>query len=116
MTNATKRLDVYGGANGTALLEWSEFPAVVPDSYNVYLNGVFNQNVATLKATVTGLQFATGQPTLLPALTYQFYVAAVKAGLEISRTMNAVMTATPTNVMLVTPMRRVQPFGNAPIN
>lgn len=102
MTNATRRLDAYDYANGSMLLEWSEFPSAVPDSYNVYVNGVLNQNVGGRKATVVGLISAT---------PYTFQVTGVLAGVETGSTLALTLVAQPTSEMTTTPMKRAFPFG-----
>lgn len=113
MTLGSKLVDVYDHGNGTVNLAWPEFPGVVPDSYNVYVNGVLNQNVTGRLATLTGLHGASYDgATITPPTTYDIKVVAVKAGVEISASMDRIVTATPTSVMLVTPMRRPFPFPN----
>jgi hypothetical protein len=132
MTVLSRALDVYDKANGSVLLAWAQFTPVVPDTYNVYVNGVLNQNVATLQATVGGLAPATynegvavapsgnsARPQnmppngdVTPAGTYDFKVVAVKAGVEIAASLVKRITVQPTSVMLTTPMRRVFPFPN----
>ena len=103
MTNASRRLDAYDSGIGSMLLAWSEFSGVVPDSYNVYLDGVLNQNVAGRMATVTGL---------VAGSTHTFYVVAVKTAVEIAASLSRTLTATPTSVMLRAPMKRLFPFPN----
>ncbi len=107
-------LDVYDYENGSVLLGWSQFPAAVPDSYNVYVNGVLNQNVVGLQATVSGLKQASYSPAtgITPASTYDFKVVAVKAGVEIGATLDTTVTVQPTSIMLKTPMKRLWPFPN----
>ena len=106
--------DAYDNGDGSVLLEWApKFSPVVPDSWNVYVNGVFNQNVLTRKATVTGLVHASyNGATVTPSQTYDFRVVAVKAGVEIAPATDVVVTAQPTSVMLTTPMKRIFPFPN----
>ncbi len=116
MTYASRKLDVYDAGNGALQLAWQEFPASVPTSYNVYVNGALNQNVASgRRATVTGLTEAsynssTGVKTA-PG-TYTLNVTAVLAGVEIASSLPATVTMSPNSVMLVTPMRRPFPFPN----
>jgi hypothetical protein len=113
VTNAARQLDVYDNGNGSVNLAWQEFPAQVPDSYNVYLNGVLNQNVAALKATVSGLKGASyNGATVTPPTTYTFKVAAVKTGVEIAASLDSKITIQPSSVMLKTSMRRPFPFPN----
>ena len=38
-------LDVYDNGNGSLIVAWPALTNPPPDSYNVYLNGVFNQSV-----------------------------------------------------------------------
>lgn len=117
MTNASKAVDIYDRGNGTVDLAWPEFPGVVPDSYNVYLNGVLNQNVATRRATVTGLQGASyNGAAITPPGNYTVKIVAVKTGAEIGASLERLFTAGPSSVQLVTPMRRPFPFPNTGLN
>ena len=124
--------DAYDNGNGSVLLAWLPFTTVVPDSYNVYVNGLLNQNVATRQATVTGLtatSYSVGtvaptpnnstRPQSMPptgvvtdSSTYDFRVTAVKSGVEIGAAPDILVTAQPSSVMLKTPMKRVFPFPN----
>jgi hypothetical protein len=124
--------DAYDNGNGSVQLAWLPFTTVVPDSYNVYVNGVLNQNIATRRATVTGLttaSYAAGAiaPTpnnstrpqnmppngvVTPSGTYAFHVTAVKTGVEIGASLDVVVTAQPNSIMLKTPMKRIFPFPN----
>lgn len=113
MTNASRRLDAYDNGNGSVQLAWPQFPGVVPDSYNVYVNGVLNQNVVPQRATVTGLHGASYNGAVVtPPTTYAFKVVGVKAGVEIAASLDLKLTVQPTSVMLKTPMRRPFPFPN----
>lgn len=125
-------IDAYDNLNGSVQLAWLPFTSVAPDSYNVYLNGVLNQNVVTRRATVTGLTVTSYsasmvapkpnnslRPQNMPPTglvtssgKYDFKVTAVKTGVEIGTAPDLVVTASPTSVMLKTPMKRVFPFPN----
>lgn len=111
-------LDVYDNLNGSIRVAWPNFSlSVSPDSYNVYLNGVLNQNVATRIATITGLAGASYNGSVVTApTTYRLYVTAVKTGVETAILGTARITVQPTSVMLVTPMKRILPFGSLPVN
>lgn len=112
-----KQIDVYDNGNGSVQLAWMQLSAVVPDSYNVYVNGVLNQNVAIQKATVTGLKGASyNGATVTPPTTYTFKVVAVKTGVEIAGSMDRTITIQPTSVMLTTPMKRPFPFPNTQLD
>lgn len=122
--------DAYDNLNGSVLLAWQKFTTVVPDSYNVYVNGVLNQNVATLRATVSGLTQPSYSPgTVAPTpnnsvrpqnmpptgsvsspVKYDFRITAVKTGVEIGSAPDLLVTPSPTSLMLKTPMRRPFPF------
>jgi hypothetical protein len=103
-------LDVYDNQNGSMKLSWGAPSDFAAQSYNVYVNGVLNQNVATLNATVTGLTKASYNGTTeTPSGTYTFNVTAVSGGVE-KRTISKKVTVSPTNIMLTTPMRRPWPF------
>lgn len=124
--------DAYDNLNGSVLLSWLPFTVTVPDSYNVYVNGALNQNVATTQATVIGLTTASynsaivpptpnnstrpqNMPptgTLIPSSTYDFRVTAVKTGVEIGAAPDLIVTPGPTSLMLRTQMRRPFPFPN----
>lgn len=113
MTILGRVIDVYDNGNGSVQLAWPQFTPVVPDSYNVYVSGVLNQNVAIPRATVTGLKGASyNGATVTPATTYIFKVVAVKAGVEIAGSLDKRITVQPTSMMLTTPMRRPFPFPN----
>jgi hypothetical protein len=123
-------LDCYDTGAGGVKLAWLPFTTVTPDSYNVYVNGVLNQNVAGRLATVTGLQkttYAAGvavapsgnsqRPQNMPPVgdvtpsgTYTFNVTAVKTGVEIASSPRRTITLQPTSIMLTTPMKRPFPF------
>lgn len=126
------RLDAYDQGNGSVNLAWTAFAGITPASYNVYVNGVLNQNVAIKLATVTGLTFTTYNPSaisaatgnslrpqnmppvgqVIPSLTYIFRVAVVVGGVEVGLSGSATVTAAPTSIMLRTPMKRLWPFPN----
>ena len=126
------RLNVIDNQNGSVNLAWVAFTIVVPDSYNVYLNGVLNQNVVGHLATVSGLakeSYANNvavapsgnsvRPQNMPPVgqvtasgTYTFAITAVKTGVEIA-VISSTITLSPTSVMLVTPMKRLWPFPNS---
>lgn len=118
MSNTTcGAVDVYDNGNGSARLAWGAFGGPVPDSYNVYLNGVLNQNVAIRSATIAGLAGASyNGATVTPATTYTVKVAAVKAGVETAASLDRKFTAQPTSIMLKTPMKRIFPFPNTGLN
>ena len=117
MTTLGRALDVYDNGNGSVQLAWTQFTPIVPDTYNVYVNGVLNQNVAIPMATVTGLQGASyNGATVTPPTTYTFKVAAVKAGVEIAASMDKQVTVQPTSIMLKTPMKRPFPFPNVQLD
>jgi hypothetical protein len=124
--------DAYDNGNGSVQLTWPSFTTVVPDSYNVYVNGTLNQNVATRVATVSGLtatSYSAGaipptpnnstRPQSMPptgvvtdSLTYHFRITAVKSGIEIASLKDVSVTAQPVSILLTTPMKRVFPFPN----
>lgn len=111
-----RRLDVYDNGNGSMQLAWAQLTTPAPDSYNVYLNNVLNQNVASLRATVTGLHGASyNGATITAPGTYQFRVVPVKTGVEVGGSAERTITAQPTSVMLTTRMRRPFPFPNTGI-
>lgn len=126
-------LQVVDNQNGSMALAWPAFAGtVVPDSYNVYVNGALNQNVTTRTAVVTGLapaSYSSGSVAATPNNSarpqnmppngvvtppgkYDFKVVAVKTGVELAGSVDRVVTVSPTSIMLVTPMRRIFPFPN----
>jgi hypothetical protein len=129
-------LDIYDKGGGSILVAWPAFQGISPASYNVYVNGVLNQNVAApaMQATITGLapaSYAVGaaapagdgshRPENLPpvglitdAQTYDIRVVAVVGGLEVDTSLDRTITVTPTSILLTTPMRRVFPFPSTP--
>jgi hypothetical protein len=129
--SASVVIDVYDNEDGSVKLAWQEFSPIPPDSYDVYVNGVLNQNVVGLLATVTGLQQASYNPSVSPGPafappnippppanaaitppgTYTFKVVAVYQGVEIAASLDRTVTLQPTSIMLKTPMRRITPFG-----
>jgi hypothetical protein len=125
-------LEVHDAGNGTMNLAWRAFSGGAVDSYNVYVNGVLNQNVTTRQATVTGLtqttyaEGAIAAPTgnslrpqnmppngvVTPSGSYDFKVVAVKSGVEVAGSLDKTVTVSPTSIMLTTPMKRLWPFPN----
>jgi hypothetical protein len=101
-------------------------------SYNVYVNGVLNQNVATLQAVVNLLTVETYNPGAIapasgnslrpqnmppngvvsPSGTYDFKIVAVLSGVEVAASMDLSVTVSPSSIMLRTPMKRLWPFPN----
>jgi hypothetical protein len=126
------KIDAYDQGNGSVNLAWPPFPGVAPDSYNVYVNGVLNQNVAVRKATVSGLTVTTYNsaavaatppngprpqnmpPTgvVTPSGTYDFKIVAVKTAVEVAASLDLTITLQPQSLMLLTPMKRLWPFPN----
>jgi hypothetical protein len=126
------KLDAYDQGNGSVLLSWPPFPGVVPDSYNVYVNGVLNQNVATRIAAVSGLtttSYSAGavaapvpngqrpqnmppNGVVTPSSSYDFKIVAVKAGVEVAASLDLTIQVQPQSIMLKTPMKRLWPFPN----
>ena len=131
-TTTCGRIDAYDNLNGSVLLSWPAFGGVAPDSYNVYVNGVLNQNVAVQKATVAGLTPASYSPgsvasasgnsvrpqnmppsgVATPSGTYVFQIKAVKAGVEVATSDSKTVTVSPSSIMLKTPMKQLWPFPN----
>lgn len=130
-------LQVVDNQNGTMSLFWPAFAGtVIPDSYNVYVNGVLNQNVAARTAVVSGLtraSYSSGAVAAIPNNSarpqnmppngvvtppgkYDFKVVAVKTGVEIAATLDRIVTVSPTSTMLVTSMRQIFPFPNTGLN
>lgn len=104
--------DSYDETNGTILVAWGHFGAPA-DSYNVYLNGVFNQNVTIPMAVIGGLSFATYvNQVQTSSPRYVVNIVAVNAGVETATSEFHPINSAPTSVMLVTPMKRPFPFGN----
>jgi hypothetical protein len=132
LTQTCGKIDAYDRGNGSVNLAWPPFPGLVPDSYNVYVNGVLNQNVAVRQATVSGLtitSYAAGavpppvvngpRPQNMPPIgvvtpsgTYDFKIVAVKSGIEVAASMDLTLTVQPQSIMLKTPMKRLWPFPN----
>lgn len=131
-TTTCGRIDAYDNLNGSVKLAWPPFGGVAPDSYNVYVNGAFNQNVAVRQATVSGLtptsySASAVAPTpadgprpqnmppngvVTPSGTYVFTIVAVKAGIEVSSSDKKTVTVSPASIALLTPMKRLWPFPN----
>jgi len=125
-------LEIYDAGNGVVNLYWRAFADIAPSSYNVYLDGVLNQNVTTNKATISGLtttsyNSATIAPTpnnssrpqnmppngsVTNAPAHNFQVTAVKAGVEVATTRAKTYAPAPASIMLTTPMKRLWPFPN----
>lgn len=99
--NDRSRLEVYDSGAGVITVRWSTFSSVTPDSYNVYVDGALNANVAGLSATIVGL---------LAASVHSIFVTAVKTGVEIARSMSAAVTIAPSSSMGVTLMKRPFPY------
>lgn len=133
MITTCGKLDAYDYGNGSLIIAWGPFGGGAPDSFNIYVNGVLNQNVVasytadgtwtadsswpvdTLinQATVTGLQVASYNPSTqskTTASTYDIKVVAVSGGIEVAASSDLTITVSPTSVMLTTPMRRPFPF------
>jgi hypothetical protein len=111
-------LDVYDGLNGTLNLAWGQLLNPPADSYNIYLDGVLNQNVVGLLATVTGLTKESYNPAtgvITQSGTYHLKVVAVRGGVEIVA-VHKTVTVNPSSVALVTPMKRIFPFPNSGLN
>ena len=107
-------VDIYDYGNGSILVAWGAFQGATPTSYNVYVNGVFNQNVTEQQATISGLQGAAYvNGVVIPAQTYDIQVHCVVGTLETSLAYRRHITAQPTSVMLTTPMKRIFPFPNS---
>lgn len=114
-TEYAQQLDVYDGLDGSLVLAWGAFKYQVVDSYNVYVNGVLNQNVIGLLARITGLTIASYNPStqvLTPSSSYDLKVVGVINGLEVAGTMDVTVTPGPASIMLTTPMKRLWPFPN----
>jgi hypothetical protein len=123
-------LDVYDNLNGSVVLAWGELLNPPADSYNVYVNGVLNQNIDAYTTTVSGLTQTTYSPTTVaastgnsirpqnmppvgfvtPSTTYDIHVTAVRGGVELARSQKRRVTPGPFSIMLRTPMRRPWPF------
>jgi hypothetical protein len=126
------RFDVYDYLDGSFLLAWGVFTNPAATSYNVYVNGVLNQTVTGIQCIVTGLAQTTynaaavaptppngPRPQNMPpngvvtdSQTYDLKVVAVLGGVEQSATIDAIVTVSPTSIMLTTPMKRLWPFPN----
>lgn len=131
-------LDIYDRGGGAVLVAWPKFPGVNATSYNLYLDGVLNQNVPPAGKpllTQLGLFLLTEQAGVLeaegPALglggvaivsgmtvasyngvtetvptTHTIRVVPLIGANEVGPALDAKVTPSPTNVMLVTPMPR----------
>jgi hypothetical protein len=133
-TYACGRLEVFDDENGSLTVYWPAFPGVAPASYNVYVNGVLNQNVVAplRQAIITGLQKTTYSSSAVaatpangprpqnmppngvvtPSGTYDIKVVAVVGGIEVAASMDKTVTVNPASIMLTTPMKRLWPFPN----
>lgn len=131
-TTSCGRIEAYDNLNGSVALSWPAFGGAAPDSYNVYVNGVLNQNVVPRQATVAGLTPASYSPGAIaapsgnsarpqnmpptgvatPSGTYVFKITAVKAGVEVATSDAKTVTVSPPSIALVTPMKRLWPFPN----
>lgn len=129
-------IDAYDNGNGSITVAWNNFGGPTPDSYNVYVNGVFNQNVVLKFAVIPGLiqvAYSAGaiaapsgnseRPQNMPPtgqvtgpVTYEFSIVSVKNGVETSVSVTQTVTVQPTSVMLVTPMKRIFPFPSTGLN
>lgn len=129
MTVATSDFDIYDNGGGSVSLAWGAFQSGAA-SYNVYLDGVLNQNVTARKATVAGLVVASYaanaaaasggnslRPQNMPPVglvsgpaRHTIHITAVVSGVERGRTIDKFVTPAPSSVMLTTPMRRIYPF------
>lgn len=135
--NGCGAIDIYDAGNGTITVAWPPFPGISPASYNVYVNGVLNQNVAApaMQATITGLLGASYSASTVPpagdgshrpeslppvgkitdASSYDIKVVAVVAGVEVAASLDRTVTVQPTSVKLTTPMSRGPfPFPSTP--
>lgn len=103
-------LDIYDNMNGSILVAWGAF-IPKPQSYNIYVNGVLNQTTTGLLATIIDLTIAgyNGQ-VMTPSVTYEIKVVAINNGLERGEIAKRV-TPGPASVALITPMKRLWPFG-----
>ena len=101
------QLDIYDNSGGSLSLKWQTFTQVIPDSYNVYANGVLVGTSAGLQATITGLTINS---------TYSMHICAVSGGVEIAQSQTSVATCQPTASMTVTQMKRVRPFPSIGYN
>jgi hypothetical protein len=124
------RLEIYDNLNGSLECLWDAFPSAA--SYNLYLNGVVNQNVTGLIATISGLTVesysnsavsaSTGNSlrpqnmppvgAVTPSGTYQIYVTALVGGVEKTASKTRTVTVSPASIMLTTPMKRPFPYPN----
>lgn len=89
MATTCGKLDVYDKGNGSIVVAWPAFPGITPDSFNVYVNDILNQNVLASslgpfafgvsafgmagfggslvgRATITGLQTASYNAATVP--------------------------------------------------
>ena len=109
-------MDVIDNGGGSVTVSWAVPTGLAPASYNVYLDGVLNQNVPGLSATITGLTVASynGVTETLPT-THDIRVAPVVAGIEVGPALDVKVTPQQQQVMLTTPMSRGRfPFPNTP--
>lgn len=130
-------IDLYDKGNGSVLVAWPPFTGINPASYNVYVNGVLNQNVVApaMQATVAGLLGASYASSAIPpagdgshrpeslppvglitdAQTVRIRFAAVVGGNEVAVSNERAITVQPTTRTLTTPMPRGRfAFPNTP--
>jgi hypothetical protein len=108
-------INAYDYGNGKILVAWGPFGGGPPDSYNVYVNGVLNQNTTVMEALIPGLipaSYNSATQVVTPPTTYVITVRAVSGGVEASTSDPLTITVQPTSVMLTTPMKRIFPFPN----
>jgi hypothetical protein len=125
-------LTIYDKGNGSIIVTWGPFIGMPVQSYNVYVNGVLNQNVTVRQALITGLNQPSyaatavaptpdnsSRPQNMPPTgvvsgpyTYLINVVAVIAGFEVATSSFKRVTVQPDSIELVTPMKRPFPFPN----
>jgi hypothetical protein len=106
-------LDVYDDLNGSLNLAWGG--VIGASVYNIYVDGVLNQTVAGLLATISGLTkeaYNPGTGVVTSSGTYNLKVVAVVGGLE-AVALHRKVTVNPASISLVTPMKRLWPFPNS---
>lgn len=107
-------LDIYDGGDGSLQVGWFQFAPEPADSYNVYVNGVLNQNVTEQRCEIVGLlQASYNGAVVTPAPTYTIKVVSVVGGLERESSFDTQVTVQPTSLTLVTSMKRIFPFPNS---
>jgi hypothetical protein len=123
-------IDIYDYLNGSILVAWGAFTPP-PQSYNIYVNGVFYANTTHIQIVISGLTIASynpagtvtnpgnsTRPQNMPpngivslSKTYNIKVVAVSLGLERGE-IDRNVTPGPTSQMLLTSMKRLWPFPN----